>query len=176
MGKLTSGPPPAVAPMRRIAGLNYGVLDTLLGYMLRRAQHALYIDFHAATERFDVAPQRFSALVLISSNPGIRQGLLADAMGIDRSGALKLVDWLEKRGLARREQSAVDARVWLLHLTDEGQALLSDMTEAVEAHDRKMRAIVGPEEGKLRALLERLAAQPGGRTRAKPPSPDRSKK
>ena len=40
-----------------VPGLRYGVLDELLGYALRRAQNALYLDFYRATAGLDVSPQ-----------------------------------------------------------------------------------------------------------------------
>ena len=87
--------------LRPLPGLRYGVLDTLMGYALRRAQNALYLDFQRAVGD-DVSPQRFAALVLIVGNPGLRQGLLAEAMGLHRSGGMRLVDWLHAQGWVRR--------------------------------------------------------------------------
>ncbi len=143
--------------MCSIPGLDYGVLDTLLGYALRRAQNALYLDFHAATASFDISPQRFAALVLISRNPGLHQGLLAEAMGIDRSGGLRLVAWLEKRGLVLRTTQKDDARSWQIHITPHGSDVVAAMSAAVQAHDRAMLDRVGQDGPRLRLLLERLA-------------------
>jgi DNA-binding MarR family transcriptional regulator len=151
--------PDANAPMDRVPELDYGVLDTLMGYSLRRAQNALYLDFYAATEDFGLSPQRFAALVLIDSNPGIRQGLLGQAMGIGRSGALRLVDWLEARRLVAREPDAADARIWGLHLTVSGRRTLQAMTKAVQAHDQALVDSLGPEGMRLKVLLDLLASK-----------------
>ena len=80
---------PPGGPLLPVAGLDYGVLDDLLGYALRRAQIALYVDFYRATAGLDVSPPRFAALVLVGRNPGMRQGLLAQAMGL-HAALLKL--------------------------------------------------------------------------------------
>lgn len=150
-------PTDAPGSMQRVPGLDYGVLDDLMGYALRRAQNALYLDFYAATEDFGLSPQRFAALVLIDRNPGIRQGLLGQAMGIDRSGALRLVDWLEARHLVLREPSADDARVWGLHLTTPGARTLAAMEHAVRAHDQALIAALGKQGAQLKPLLDALA-------------------
>lgn len=152
--------PAAVAPMQRVPGLAYGVLDDLLGYALRRAQNALYLDFSRAAAAFDVTPARFAALVLIDANPALTQNILAQAMGIDRSGALRLADWLGARGLAERRPIEGDARSWGLHLTDKGRRTLKDMIVAVRAHDKTMAARLGVEAAQLKLLLERLASPP----------------
>jgi DNA-binding MarR family transcriptional regulator len=162
-----SSAPIAVAPMKRVPGLRYGALDDFLGYALRRAQNALYLDFARATAAFDITPARFAALTLIGENPGLAQNILAQAMGIDRSGALRLADWFGARGLAERRLVESDARLWGLHLTDDGRRTLAAMTTAVRAHDPAWAARVGADAPLLRDLLEKLAAPPVGAKKAK---------
>ncbi len=144
-----------------VPGLAYGVLDELLGYALRRAQNALYLDFYRvvtpASAGFDVSPQRFAALVLVANNPGMRQGLLAQAMGLHRSGALRLTDWLTAQGWAERRDDPVDARSWGLHLTAAGRRSLKQLEQAVRAHDQTLLAALNERGPALKADLERLA-------------------
>jgi DNA-binding MarR family transcriptional regulator len=144
--------------MRRVPGLRYGVLDELLGYALRRAQNALYIDFYRATADFALSPQRFAALVLIGENPGIRQTTLSEAMGIARSGGMRLTDWFEERKLVDRREDRDDARVWGLHLTLKGERLLKAMSERVVDHDKSLLATIGTTRQTLKATLEKLEA------------------
>lgn len=140
-----------------VPGLNYGVLDQLLGYALRRAQNALYLDFYRATRGQDVSPQRFAALVLVAENPGMRQGLLAQAMGLHRSGALRLADWLTGRGWVERRDDPADARRWGLVLTPAGKRQLAKLQQAVLAHDRALQHGLGERGAALKTDLERLA-------------------
>ncbi|HVC12252.1 MAG TPA: hypothetical protein VNE59_11490, partial [Burkholderiales bacterium] len=66
MSKLPSPHRPrALAPIRRVAGLDYDVLDELLGYSLRRAQVAMFLSFHEATRGMEITPPRFTALVVV---------------------------------------------------------------------------------------------------------------
>ncbi|HEY0955072.1 MAG TPA: MarR family winged helix-turn-helix transcriptional regulator [Roseateles sp.] len=150
----------ATAPeglMLPVPGVDYGALDGLLGYALRRAQNALYLDFYRATAEWDVSPQRFAALVLIGRNPGMRQGLLGQAMGLHRSGALRLTDWLTAQGWAERRDAPDDARAWGLYLTAAGKRRLARLENAVAAHDRALLAALGEQGPALKAGLERLA-------------------
>ena len=143
--------------MLPVPGVDYGPLDGLLGYALRRAQNALYLDFYRATAEWDVSPQRFAALVLISRNPGLRQGLLAQAMGLHRSGALRLTDWLTAQGYAERRDAPDDARVWGLYLTPAGKKLLVKLETAVAKHDRALIDALGEQGPALKTALEHLA-------------------
>src|SRR6478609_8570430 len=152
----TEGPAPE-GLLLPVPGLSYGVLDELLGYALRRAQNALYLDFYRATDGLDVSPQRFAALVLVANNPGMRQGLLAQAMGLHRSGALRLTDWLTGQGWAERRDDPADARSWGLHLTAVGRRVLNKLEQAVRAHDRALLQGLGERGAALKTDLERLA-------------------
>lgn len=143
--------------MLPVPGVDYGSLEGLLGYALRRAQNALYLDFYRATAAWDMSPQRFAALVLIARNPGLRQGLLGQAMGLHRSGALRLTDWLTAQGWAERRDAPGDARTWGLHLTPAGKRRLVKLEAAVAAHDRALLAALGDTGPAIKAGLERLA-------------------
>lgn len=140
-----------------VPGLRYGVLDDLLGYALRRAQNALYLDFYRATQGEDISPQRFAALVLVAENPGMRQGLLAQAMGLHRSGALRLTDWLTAQGWVERRDDPADARSWGLHLSATGRRRMARLERAVREHDAALQRGLGEQGAVLKAALERLA-------------------
>jgi DNA-binding MarR family transcriptional regulator len=150
--------PRALAPIARVPGLDYGVLDELLGYSLRRAQVAMFLAFHAATRGQEITPPRFTALVVIGANPGINQSVLGRVLGIARSGAMALANWFEARGWVERRRRPNDGRAWGLHLTPRGEALVARMRRAVAAEDRRRSAVLTPRERReLLRLLGKLA-------------------
>jgi DNA-binding MarR family transcriptional regulator len=147
---------------RRVDGVEYGVLDTLVGYAIRRAQIAIYEDFDAALEALDVTPQRFAALVLIGENPDIPQHLLGRALGIARSGVVQIVHGLVARGWATRAADDANARSKRLALTAEGRSRLAQARRLVRAHDRRIsRALDASDRERLIATLDRLGAASG---------------
>jgi DNA-binding MarR family transcriptional regulator len=150
--------PRVLAPIARVPGLDYGVLDVLLGYSLRRAQVAMFLAFHAATRGADITPPRFTALVIVGANPGIGQSALGQVLGIARSGAMMLTDWMEARGLAERRRRPGDGRSWGVHLTPRGEKTLAAMRRRVAAEDRKRAQVLSARERReLLRLLEKLA-------------------
>src|SRR5207249_6787749 len=64
-------------------GLKPGMLPGLLGYRLRLAQQTVFRDFAESVS--DLSPGRTGMLLLIDANPGVTQGRLAHAVGLDRS-------------------------------------------------------------------------------------------
>jgi DNA-binding MarR family transcriptional regulator len=147
-----------LAPISRVAGLDYDVLDELLGYALRRAQVGMFLAFHAATRGLDITPPRFTALVIVGANPGIGQSSLGLVLGIARSGAMMLTDWMEERGLAERRRRPNDGRSWGVHLSARGEELVARMKRRVSAEDRKRAACLDARERReLLRLLNKLA-------------------
>ena len=151
--------PRMLQPITRVPGLDYDVLDELLGYSLRRAQVAMFHVFHQATRGMDITPPRFTALVIIGANPGISQSVLGAVLGIARSGAMVLTNWFEARGLVERKRRPNDGRAWGLHLTRKGEQLVARMKARVARHDReRARALSPGERRELLRLLEKLSA------------------
>lgn len=150
--------PRALAPIARVAGLDYDVLDRLMGYALRRAQVGMFLAFHAATRGQDITPPRFTALVIVGANPGIGQSALGQVLGIARSGAMMLTDWMEGRGLVERRRRPDDGRAWGVHLTPRGERLVAAMKRRVVAEDRRRAAVLEARERReLLRLLNKLA-------------------
>jgi DNA-binding MarR family transcriptional regulator len=150
--------PRVLAPIVRVPGLDYDVLDELLGYALRRAQVGMFLAFHTATRGMDITPPRFTALVIVGANPGIGQSALGKVLGIARSGAMLLADWLEARGLVERRRRPDDGRAWGVHLTARGEKLVALMKRRVVAQDRKRAGVLDARERReLLRLLNKLA-------------------
>ena len=144
-------------PLLRVPTLEYGILDDLLGFALRRAQNTLFMDFYRATAAYDISPQRFAALVLIAENKSMRPAQLAEALGLHRSGALRLVAWLSERGWVERHDDDMDARAWGVTLTPAGTKALSEITAVVQEHDLGIQRIVGDRSSQLKTDLELIA-------------------
>lgn len=141
-------------------GIDYGVLDTLVGYALRRAQIVIYLDFEATLGPYDMTPQRFSAMVLIAGNGGITQSDLGHVLGIARSGVVQVVDGLVTRGWLMREAHRTDARAWRLRLTPAGRSHLAIVRRRVRAHDRRVAGhLDAARRAELIELLDCLGAE-----------------
>lgn len=74
------------------------------------------------------------------------------------SGAMTTaIDRLEKRALVARTDHATDRRAWLIHLTDEGESLISRVFAShTDAMERAMGGLSKAERATLASLLKRL--------------------
>ncbi|WP_042884211.1 MarR family winged helix-turn-helix transcriptional regulator [Cupriavidus necator] len=146
-----------------VPNVDYGVLDSLVGYAIRRAQIRIYEDFVVSLRQWQITPPRFSALVIISRNPHLKLTELARILGIARSGAVLLVDALEEMKLVARRPAPGDRRAYSLVLTPAGRRTLEAATQAVVKHDAHVgSALTESEQATLKSLLARLAPPRAG--------------
>jgi DNA-binding MarR family transcriptional regulator len=149
---------PRPGSIARVPGIDYGGLDELLGYLLRRAQLAGFEAFQRATAGVDITPPRYTALTFVSANPGLSQTDLGAALGTARSGAMLLTNWFEAHGLAERRRRNGDGRAWGLYLTARGKALISRLSRRVHAQDAAFASRLAPHELlALKKLLDKLS-------------------
>lgn len=141
--------------------LDRGVLPSLLGYMLRRAQSAVFNDFVATflSAGEVVTPGEFGLLVLVARNKGLSQTALARALGIDRSTLVPILDRLQARGLLVRRTSPTDGRTHALELTPGGQKALRRFTGLVKVHEKRIASRLSTSETQtLIGLLDKVRA------------------
>jgi DNA-binding MarR family transcriptional regulator len=142
----------------RARDVDIGALTCLIGYMLRRAQIAVFQDVFRAFAEVGIRPAQFSVLTVLAHNPGRTQSQVAAALGIKRTNFVALIDSLERRGLAERRPAPVDRRSHALHLTDAGKAALRRLNRLVDRLETGMIRRIGPHRrAVLLELLSRLA-------------------
>jgi DNA-binding MarR family transcriptional regulator len=139
--------------------LDHGVLPRLIGYQLRRAQVAVFQNFSAHTADFGVTPGQVGVLVLIRENEGLSQSELGEALGIDRSTMVAVIDRLEGRRLVVRAPSRRDRRSYALKLSAAGRRFVDDILPAIAAHEAEIaEGLNAAEQATLLRLLAKLAA------------------
>lgn len=137
--------------------LDFAGLEQLLGYRLRRAQGAVHRHYMATLAELKLTQKQTAVMWLVQGNPGVAQGAIGAALGMDRATMMALVDRLEKRGLLRRSRSSQDGRRRELHATAAGQRLMARVRERVDRHEAQMRALFTAAELRtLARLLGRL--------------------
>lgn len=137
--------------------LDLGVLNTLLGYQLRRAYLRASNLFAKYMANFDLAPGQYGVLRIIVLNPGRSQTEIAKASGLDKSTLTLTLDHLERNGCVRREPG-INRRTFSLVPTDKGITLCDGAHALVEAHEARILEDLTPAEAQtLLVLLKKVA-------------------
>ena len=138
------------------APIDFGPLDDLVGYQLRRAFLRSNQLFARMTSAAGVAPGQYGVLKLIGLNPGRSQTEIAAAAGLDRSSLTQLLDQLAKTALIERRPGP-DRRTLSLWLTEAGARTVEAATARVAEHEAAIRdGLTAKEAATLVGLLKRL--------------------
>jgi MarR family transcriptional regulator for hemolysin len=75
-------------------------------------------------------------MVLSRQGKSVRQGVLADELGIEGPSLVRLIDLLEAEGLVERREDPTDRRAKTLHLTTLGETKVEEINRVL----RRLRA------------------------------------
>ena len=77
-------------------------------------------------------------LVVGRLGDGIRQGALAEALGVEAPSVVRVIDQLDAAGLIERRESPQDRRARTLHLTEAGQAMRGQIEDVLVDFRREL--------------------------------------
>lgn len=106
-----------------------------------------------------LAPHQARALRTISGEGPLRPGTLADRLRVAPRSVTEVVDALVDAGLVERDPDPSDRRATILRLTDDGRALMHEITALRRAHTTEVfdEVLTSQEQETLAYLLGRLA-------------------
>jgi len=140
-------------------------LDGLLGYQLQRSHLLVTDDARRVLLAHGLTPAKLTALLLIRANPGCDQTALGRALSVNRSSAMKLVNFLVERELVERRPGR-DLRTNALHLRPGAEDRIGDMVKALTESDARMSGRLTPaERTQLFNLLRKLGSARGRRVK-----------
>lgn len=166
LATLTRLPDPRLRKVRAARGLqrdggakiDMHHLENFIGYMIRRAQLAVFDAYNDETAEMNITTAEFSVMLLARENPGLSQAALCEALGVEHPRMVVLIDNLERRELVTRIASTVDRRMRAIYLTSGGRALLRELNRRVIAYDRHMaKRLRGDDKEALMRMLRNLA-------------------
>lgn len=88
------------------------------------------------------------------SGDGVPQSVLADRMGLERSGLVRLLREMEAAGLTQRDPDPQDARSRIVSMTGEGRAMAERILNLVLPIDRHL--LRNRSDAELQVMLEWL--------------------
>lgn len=145
---------PAAVPLARLPR----ELLTCNGFLLTRLGLSLKAQAMAEFEAAGFVPYHYSVLAVLDEGARETQATIADALRLDRSQLVGLLDTLEERGLVERRRDPNDRRRQMVNLTPAGKRQLATFRKLIERLENEMFAPLDPEErATLNRMLVRLA-------------------
>jgi DNA-binding MarR family transcriptional regulator len=113
-------------------------------------------------ERAGFSPYHYSVLALLEEGPRTTQAEIADTLEVDRGTLVKLLDFLEERGMIGRQRDPNDRRRHFVSLTDAGRRQLTTFREIVARLDDEFLVPLDENDrAELLAMLQKLASHLG---------------
>ena len=129
-----------------------------LGYMLKRAQHALRMSMDELLEPIGLTVPQYNVLSAVQIQPGISNAALARGAFVTAQSMQGIVANLERIGLLRRTPHPAHGRIRQSELTEKGSAVLAKAHKLLIGVEEAMTSGLKKEEiDALRSLLHRCA-------------------
>ena len=138
-------------PLETACGARSTVLITRLARAMRRR-------FEQAVMPLGLRARHLVALTHLQDNGPSAQQTLIEALGLDASNLVALLNELEDAGLIVRRRDRADRRRGIIELSPEGERMLLEVDRALEEVDDEILAALSAEE---RATLNDLLARAG---------------
>ncbi|PAU75021.1 MarR family transcriptional regulator [Halomonas salipaludis] len=138
-------------------GIDYSMLQSRIGYMLRRAQMAYFDIFAEACAKEGITPGLFGILAIVYRNPGLTQTAVSSALDVDRSAMVAAIDKLEEMEVMERRKSQNDRRSYALYLTDKGKAFTDRLNRTVIERESDFEHFLNEDDREwLLKILDRI--------------------
>lgn len=130
-----------------------GGVKSLLGYKLKKTQHALRLHMDEALRALDLTTPQYAVLAQLELKPGVSNAALARSAFITAQTMHGIVSNLEKRGLVERKSDASHGRILCTELTDQGHKVVTQAHDMIRDVEARMLATVSSEN---KLLLKKL--------------------
>jgi MarR family transcriptional regulator, transcriptional regulator for hemolysin len=129
-----------MAPSQTRIHAEIGRLITRLGRIWRRESDQALAD-HGLSYATAIP-----ILLLSRQGTSVRQGVLADELGIEGPSLVRLIDLLEAEGFVERREDPTDRRAKTLHLTATGEAKVEEINHVLHRVRAGLLKDIGSEE------------------------------
>ena len=113
-------------------------IDDYLSYLLSRAGHVVYREFHATVHAAGLSSLEWRVLATLSDGDGLTIGDLAREVLTQQPTLTKLVQRMEKAGWVRRGADPLDARRTLVFETAQGRNAVASLLKQAKKHEAQL--------------------------------------
>ncbi|HEU5026002.1 MAG TPA: MarR family transcriptional regulator [Spirillospora sp.] len=134
--------------------------DTALGLLLASAHRAARAALGDELRPLGIETRHHAVLAALDRLGPASQRRLGALLGLDKSAVVRVMDELERLGLAERKRDAHDRRAYAIELTDEGRRFARASAETAAAVGARLFGTLDPaDRARLVDLLTGIAGR-----------------
>lgn len=103
-------------------------------FWIYRLSHMLQEKFNQQLKEYDISWPQWMVLNVLSNGDAHTPAVIAEILGVDRSGVTRLLDRLERKGYVLREHDKLDRRTVNLNITAKGKQFMAVINELAYEH------------------------------------------
>jgi len=132
-------------------------LQDLIGYLVHRTDVKMTNYFTKKLKPFEVTPEQWSIISILSERGGSTQKELAAAIDKDQTTVARMIQSMEKKEIIQKKFNAQDKRSQNLYLTEKGHEIKKTILPVViDAHQAVTSNLSDKEIQHLKELLNKL--------------------
>jgi DNA-binding MarR family transcriptional regulator len=131
----------------------------VLGLLLRKVHSRVAAVMAEVLRPLGIELRHFAVLIVLVDRGATEQRDLVEATGSDKAGIMRVVDDLERKGLAKRKSVPGDRRVRSVEISPKGLELFDAAHVAARRLTERLASVLGRDEtGQLTELLTQFAS------------------
>ncbi|MGH1486181.1 MAG: MarR family winged helix-turn-helix transcriptional regulator [Cellvibrionaceae bacterium] len=115
-------------------------LHNSFAFWIHRLNSLLQDQFNQQLKDYEITWPQWMLLNVLEGSAANTPALIAEQLGVDRSGITRLLDRLEVKEYIEREHDKLDRRSVKVHITDKGKKLISAINTAAYQHQETFLA------------------------------------
>ena len=112
-------------------------LHNSFAFWIHRLNGLLQDQFNHQFKSYDITWPQWMLLNVLDGTDAETPAMIAEHLGVDRSGVTRLLDRLEAKAYVEREHDKLDRRSIKLHITQKGRQLMDEINTLAYQHQEK---------------------------------------
>ena len=121
-------------------------LRNSFGFRLNNISNRIHAMFAKGIEPYDIAPEQFAAMKMISEDGEMTQSKIAVMLAKAKPTVSRALDALEKKGFITRDEADADRRIKQIHLTKKGREVLDTVIPMAASFNNTLYERLTPQE------------------------------
>lgn len=121
-------------------------ITVYIGFLLSKAAQKIKSNADEELETYNISSQHFGVLIYLNQIENVSQIDIANALLIDRTTMVKIIDQLENENYVQRLKNPTDRRKYNIVISNEGKQLLAKVEKRIKEIEQEFLSPLSKDE------------------------------